>query len=88
MDCIRKIKINYKTYEIRVYTNGIKHWLLNGKLHREDGPAIEYLDGIKYWYLNGELFTEKEWETKIKQNDCDGKIVEIEGKKYKLVGVN
>ena len=26
---------------------------MNGKLHREDGPAIEGANGDKYWYLNG-----------------------------------
>jgi hypothetical protein len=26
---------------------------INGKLHREDGPAIEYAYGRKEWYLNG-----------------------------------
>jgi len=25
---------------------------LNGKHHREDGPAVEYYNGTKYWYLN------------------------------------
>ena len=30
-------------------------WYLNGKLHREDGPAIEFNDGRKYWYLNNKL---------------------------------
>lgn len=24
---------------------GTKRWYLDGKLHREDGPAIEYVDG-------------------------------------------
>ncbi len=38
---------------IAEYPNGNKHWYLNGKLHREDGPAIEYADGHKFWYLNG-----------------------------------
>jgi len=33
-------------------TNGSKHWYLNGKLHREDGPAIEHSDGSKSWCLN------------------------------------
>src|SRR3972149_9837764 len=33
--------------------DGIKSWYLNGKLHREDGPAIEWPDGSKVWYLNG-----------------------------------
>ena len=28
-------------------------YLLNGKYHRLDGPAIEYPAGGKYWYLHG-----------------------------------
>ena len=28
---------------------------LNGKLHREDGPAIERTSGTKEWYFNGKL---------------------------------
>ena len=39
--------------EVKVDTDGNKHWFLNGKLHREDGPAVEYADGTKEWYLNG-----------------------------------
>ena len=35
--------------------NGDKRWYLNGKLHRTDGPAIEWIDGSKSWYLNGKL---------------------------------
>ena len=34
-------------------------WLLNGKYHREDGPAIEYPDGSKTWWLNNEQYTEE-----------------------------
>jgi hypothetical protein len=26
-----------------------------GELHREDGPAIEYISGNKSWYINGKL---------------------------------
>lgn len=33
---------------------GTKFWYLNGKLHREDGPAVEYANGTKFWYLNDE----------------------------------
>jgi hypothetical protein len=29
-----------------------KRWYLNGQLHREDGPAIEYPNGTKMWYIN------------------------------------
>ena len=35
------------------YNDGSKHWWLNGRYHRLDGPAIEYIDGTKLWYLNG-----------------------------------
>jgi hypothetical protein len=35
-----------------VDNEGTKHWYLNGKYHREDGPAIEYANGDKeYWIL-------------------------------------
>ena len=40
-------------YTVIVYASGDKRWHLNGKLHREDGPAIERADGSKHWYLNG-----------------------------------
>ena len=40
-------------YTVEVYLNGDKYWYLDGKLHREDGPAIEYANGDKYWYLDG-----------------------------------
>ena len=41
-----------KEYTVRVYGNGDKQWYLNDKLHREDGPAIEFANGYKSWYLN------------------------------------
>ena len=28
---------------------------MNGRRHREDGPAIEWANRTKEWYLNGEL---------------------------------
>ena len=30
----------------------------DGKLHREDGPAIEYSNGDRAWYLGGKLHRE------------------------------
>ena len=47
-----------KTYTVKVSDDGTKHWYLNGKLHREDGPAVEYADGGKWWYINGKLHRE------------------------------
>jgi len=42
-----------------INSDGIRFWKnADGKLHREDGPAIEYTDGSKSWYLNGELHRE------------------------------
>jgi len=37
---------------------GNKRWKLNGKAHREDGPAIEYASGDKSWWLHGKLHRE------------------------------
>ena len=65
------------------YANGDKSWYLNGKPHREDGPAIDWADGYKYWYLNGKQLTEQQFIAQT-TNSCEGKVVEIDGKKYKL----
>lgn len=32
---------------------GVKKWHAKGKLHRENGPAVEYPDGTCYWYQHG-----------------------------------
>ena len=45
-------------YEVKVYPNGTKKWFVNGKLNREDGPAVEWANGDKWWYLNDELHRE------------------------------
>jgi hypothetical protein len=45
-------------YTVKVMAYGSKFWYLNGKLHREDGPAIEWASGGKRWYLNDELHRE------------------------------
>jgi len=66
------------------YASGSKIWYLNGKLHRLDGPAVEYADGDKVWYLNGEELSEAEFNKKAKPDTCEGKLIEIDGKKYKL----
>ena len=36
----------------------MKRWYENDKLHREDGPALEYDDGTKIWFLNGKYHRE------------------------------
>ena len=63
--------------------DGVKLWYLNGKCHREDGPAIESTSGHKQWWLNAKQLTEKEHQYQTSR--CTNKVIEIDGKKYKLV---
>jgi hypothetical protein len=67
--------------------DGTKQWLLNGELHREDGPAIEAANGTKHWCLNGKLHREdgpaverangtKQWFLNGKLHREDGPAIE------------
>ena len=74
-------------YKVKVDDNGTKAWYLNDKLHREDGPAIEYSNGNKFWYLNDKELTEEEFNNKTKTKELT--IQELESKlgyKIKVVG--
>jgi len=44
-------------YQVEVNKSGT-FWRLNDKLHREDGPAIEWADGTKKWCRNGQKHRE------------------------------
>ena len=44
-------------YDVKVYDNRTE-WRRNGKLHRIDGPAVEYADGDKFWFQNGKRHRE------------------------------
>jgi len=69
------------------YSSGSKEWWKEGKLHRDNGPAIEYANGYQSWYIEGKMYAKEEFDKKIREINppsCDGKIVEIEGKKYEL----
>jgi hypothetical protein len=71
------------------FAGGFKCWYVDGKRHREDGPAVEYASGTKKWYVDGKNLTQEQFlaHTKPKQASFAGKVVEIDGKKYKLVEV-
>ena len=43
---------------ICVEINGDKCWLLDNKLHREDGPAMEYANGDVTYWVHGKLHRE------------------------------
>ena len=70
-----------------IHSDGAKCWYFNDLLHCEDGPAIEDANGDKCWYLNGKQYTEEEYLQEMQRRNSptfDGKVVEIDGKKYKL----
>lgn len=66
--------------------NGTKVWYVEGKLHRLDGPAVERANGTKEWWVDDKQMTEEEFKAYIKPT-CEGKIVEVDGIKYKLVSI-
>lgn len=64
--------------------DGTVEYRLNGKLHRVDGPAVEYPDGRKRWYQDDKLhrldgpaieypYGTKEWWLGTKEWWLDGK---------------
>jgi len=68
--------------------DGLKQWFVNDKRHRLNGPAVEYTDGFKEWYVEGRRMTEEEFNEYIKPKPtCEGKIVKVDGIKYKLVAI-
>jgi hypothetical protein len=48
-----------------------KEWRLKGKLHREDGPSVEYANGDNEWYLNGKRISEEEHSSRTTLFNCD-----------------
>ena len=71
-------------YTVAVESNGSKSWWLNGKLHREDGPAVECANGDKSWWLNGKAVAEQDVMKPVKEMS----VAEIEaalGHKVKVV---
>lgn len=65
-----------------IWADGTLKWYKDGVLHRENGPAIEHANGKRYWYIDGKRLTEEEFNART--NSCNGKIVTIDGKKYRL----
>ena len=67
--------------------DGTKMWFLDGKRHRAAGPAIERADGTKEWFLNGVKLSGGEFLKRTKSTTCEGKVVEVDGVKYRLTAV-
>ena len=79
--------MSYIKYEVRVHDSGDKHWYLNDKRHRENGPAVERVNGYKAWWSNDKLHREdgpaieyadgyKAWYLNDKLHREDGPAVE------------
>ena len=70
-------------YTVKVHEDGTKDWFLNGKRHREDGPASEWADGTKKWFLNGQLHREDgpaiEWADGTKKWYLNGQLHREDG---------
>ena len=79
-------------YTVQV-DEGTTRWYLNGKEHREDGPAIErargskewWINGSKEWYINGKELTEDEFNQRKTKELSVGEIETLLGYKVKVV---
>jgi hypothetical protein len=68
------------------WSDGGKAWYVDGKFHREDGPAVEF-SGRKEWFINGkrhrangpavEHIYFKEWHVNNKLHRIDGPAREL-----------
>jgi len=80
-------------YEVTI-KHGSRYWRVDGIVHREDGPAVEWADGSKSWYIDGRLHREdgpavedangaKGWYINDKLHREDGPAIEYaDGTKY------
>ncbi len=61
-------------------------YVKNKKLHREDGPAIEWANGNKEWHINGEKYSKEEFDKKvIDEKTSNGKHKKVEWNKKTVV---
>ena len=44
------------------WPNGTKFWCFNYKLHRVDGPAVEWVSGGKEYWINGKKVSKEAQE--------------------------
>jgi hypothetical protein len=66
MQAYRDDKMNYSNEELldalrteyQVDSDGTQFWLLDGKLHRVDGPAVIWTNGNQFWYFRGKKHRE------------------------------
>lgn len=63
--------------------DGNKKWFMDNKLHRTDGPAVEWNDGSKEWYMNDKCHRidgpAQEWNDGTKCWYLNGKLNRTDG---------
>ena len=87
---VEKLKMNTKTIKVKFkseipndftgiaeYPDGTKWWVLNGELHRETGPAIEWANGSKEWWLNGKNYSEEDWKKEVEKLKMNTKTIKV-----------
>ena len=69
----------------------VKEWRVDGRLHRDDGPAVEWKNGTNEWWQNGKPHREDgaavEYQDGRKDYWLHGTKV-TEGEVEKLIGLN
>ena len=72
-----------KEYKVKVTEKSTKWFNLEGKLHREDGPAVERANGDKEHYINGVRHRENgpaiEWANGRKEYYINGELHREDG---------
>ena len=66
--CLDKTRIT--TWDKQLFSVnkfGNKYWYMNGKRHRENGPAVEWANGSKFWYLNDVCYLESDYWKELKK---------------------
>ena len=81
-----------QTYKVTVDDQGNIFWRNDkDQLHRLNGPAAEWADGAKKWWVDGNYMSEQSFNDYIKlkspKPSCEGKVVEVDGIKYKLTAI-
>lgn len=67
----------------KIKKRGEIRFLVNGKFHREKGPAVEYSDGEKEWWIHGVQYTEEEFNQLLEKKNLHEKLQSNFEPKYK-----
>jgi hypothetical protein len=69
-----------------IRNDGYQAWCIEGVFHRLEGPARIWPSGRKEYWIKHKEFSKQDWEKEVAKlkNPYYDKIIEIDGKKYKL----